>query len=223
MLVRGIWLESIGAIFFGVCTSLIALIVGRDFGDLLVELWRRNKQSSGARSCTEQDDDALDDGREKCFRSRVVILLVLATVFITLLAGTIVAAVLDRESDLRRSFWASSMFAPVGAILRWRLSALNRIRPTFPFGTFLANMAAMLLDVAIGSALLANPSSSDARLFLSALITGLGGSLSTVSTWLAEAVRLRRLHKYQYIVGTISSAQVLGLLVFGSTYWSVVR
>lgn len=79
-------------------------------------------------------------------------------------------------------------------------------------------MSAVLLDVTIGAALIPSDSSADEVLFLSAIITRFGGSLSTVSTWIAEAYELTRPQKYKYILGSIVCAQLLGIWLYGSTF-----
>lgn len=225
MLVAGNWLESIGAIFIGISASLCALTIGRDLGDALVNLFKLQENSlalslpPGSDDNENQDTDSLCQGGRSWLKN-VFMASVLAGVLIVMLAGTIVGAVLDIENAARRSFWASSMFAPLGATLRWVLSRMNPRHPRFPIGTFSANMAAVVLDVIVGVVLLTQPVSSDGVLFLSATITGLGGSLSTVSSWLAESVKLGRRHKYVYIIGSIACAQLLGVIIYGTAFWS---
>lgn len=230
MLVRGLWLESLGALIFGVCLPFCALVVGRDVGDLVTTLLLQRRHASLNGCMPEKPTDegsgemlvSDNQSSEHALSPKKLLALGLLLVsFLVLFSLSIVGAVLDRESRTRRSFWASTMLAPVGAVLRWKLSPLNRRRPTFPIGTFAANMTAVLLDVAIGAALLIqSDSSTDEKLFLSAVITGLGGSLSTVSTWIAEAYEMTRPQKYTYILGSVVCAQLLGILVYGSTFWS---
>lgn len=226
MLVRGSWLESMGAVFIGICTSLCALVIGRDFGDMLLLLFNLEK-SPNVETVSESRDGNEDDrehdqehyGAEEFGLKTSSKVSVLVIIFVVMLAGTIVGAILDVEDKTRRSLWASSIFAPLGSTLRWILSGLNQRYPTFPLGTFIANMAAMLLDVIIGAVILTRPLSSNGRLILTAMIAGLGGSLSTVSTWLAESLRLCRQQKHIYIISTIAFAQLLGIILYGSSYW----
>jgi len=77
-----------------------------------------------------------------------------------------------------------------GCVLRWLLSRLNtkeyRILPWFPFGTFAANMIACCIDFIIGG--LTNRYSLGywPMVILPAIRVGYAGSLSTVSTFIAE-------------------------------------
>lgn len=150
---------------------------------------------------------------------RVVILVF---VFSSLLSGCIAGAVLDVDAPIRRGYWGSAALAPIGAVTRWKLSRLNARSSRFPIGTFTANIAAVVLDTAIGAAILVHTNTSTtARIFLDAIITGIGGALSTVSTWMVEIHSLSTAYRYLYIVSTIVTAQALGLLVYGTTFWAV--
>lgn len=230
MVVAGLWLEGFGALFLGVCVSFCALVVGRDVGDLATYLVRWHKQVSHADSTAEKNvlegegNDVFpsdgENGDQALSWKKVFIVVSLLSSLLMLISLSIAGTVLDRRNPTRRSFWASTIFAPVGAVLRWRLSALNRRLPTFPIGTFIANLTAVLLDVAIGAALVVHSeASTETVFFLSSIITGLGGSLSTVSTWIAEASGLARPQKYTYVLASIACAQLLGIVVYGSTFW----
>lgn len=104
----------------------------------------------------------------------------------------IVLAIVDseRKHSGRRQQWFALLFAPFGCVLRWLLSKLNtkeyRILPWFPFGTFAANMIACCIDFIIGG--LTNRYSLGywPMVILPAIRVGYAGSLSTVSTFIAE-------------------------------------
>lgn len=131
------------------------------------------------------------------------------------LAGVSAAAATDEGY---RKEWASAAMAPVGALIRWYLSRLNR-DGGFPVGTFSANILATLFDAAIGAASLRHGVSRNVEIVLSALITGFAGSLSTVSTWVNEAAGMQRWKRYTYLFLTVSVAQLLGIMVYGIVYW----
>lgn len=104
----------------------------------------------------------------------------------------IVLAIVDSEEKHagRRQQWFALLFAPFGCILRWILSDLNvtqnRPLPWFPVGTFAANMIACCIDFIIGG--LTNRYSLGywPTVILPAIRVGYAGSLSTVSTFIAE-------------------------------------
>lgn len=88
--------------------------------------------------------------------------------------------------------WLAILFGPVGCLLRWRLGVLNYSLPRpyewLPLGTLCANLLACMLDFGM-AALLAKRGSQLTFVqasVVSALVTGCGGCLSTVSTWVAE-------------------------------------
>lgn len=230
MIVAGILLEGFGALFVGVSLSFVSFFVGRDVGDSVIYVLLRRSRPSPMQVTADKVTVAQEEGDTSPHESErpdhgsnwrePVMIAILSFVLLLLTSLGIAGAVLDNRDSTRRSFWASAMFAPVGAVLRWRLSPLNRIRPAFPIGTFLANITAVLLDAAIGAALVVHSDSSREEVFyLSAIITGLGGSLSTVSTWIAEASALPRPQKYTYIMVSLVSAQLLGILVYGTAFW----
>ena len=93
-----------------------------------------------------------------------------------------------------RNLWLALLLAPVGAIARWKLSALNgtlRGRWSWFFlGTFTANMLACALN-GVCKALTAGGDASFAlAVATSGWGTGLDGCLSTVSTWVSEIRKL---------------------------------
>ena len=105
----------------------------------------------------------------------------------------IVLAIVDSEHKHagRRQQWFALLMAPFGCSLRWLLARLNNRNdsncwPWFPLGTFLANMIACTIDFVIGG--LSNRYSLTywPMVVLPAIRVGYAGSLSTVSTFIAE-------------------------------------
>jgi len=121
------------------------------------------------------------------------------------------------------------VFAPLGCLLRWQLSAhLNSRIPSFPLGTFVANIfgvavLAMCFDI--------QQSESDASgmvaiggqvgcQMLQGVEDGFCGCLTTVSTWMLELKTLRRRHAYLYGGASVLSALATVVLLMGSVLWS---
>lgn len=105
----------------------------------------------------------------------------------------IVLAIVDneRKHSGRRQQWFALLFAPFGCILRWLLSKLNtrsdkHILPWFPLGTYLANMIACIVDLIIGGITNRYTLGYWPGVILPAIRVGYAGSLSTVSTFVAE-------------------------------------
>lgn len=229
-MVAGKVLEGILAIFVGVCMSFSALTIGRDFGNLIIfgfTVFGRRLKTNFRTDLTAPESLAQREERN-CLKSNLwdgVTAGWISALFIILLVGVMSGtAVLPDRSGLSRLFLASAMFAPLGAVIRWRLSFLNIHTPRFPVGTYIANMLAMALNFAILIAVEVKESvSNEVLFFLTALMAGLGGSLSTVSTWVTEGFKLCPLWRYCYILTTISSAVLLGALSYGVTVWLDAR
>jgi CrcB protein len=102
-------------------------------------------------------------------------------------------------------FAAVSIGAILGAWLRWGLAiALNAAVPNLPLGTLVANL--------VGSYIVGVP--AEWRLFV---ITGFLGSLTTFSTFSAEAVDLLAMQRYGWAMLHIGShlAGSLAMTVLG--------
>ena len=127
------------------------------------------------------------------------------------------------------------VFAPLGCLLRYYLSlALNTRTPSFPLGTFTANMfgcivMAMCYDLQRVSGIGA-PDATGAVSHsvlvscqvLLGILDGFCGSLTTVSTWVAELHGLSRRRK-AYLYGIVSIGVALGFFVVitGSMRWTI--
>lgn len=110
--------------------------------------------------------------------------------------------------------------APPGAVLRWKLSSLNGTVTTkswewFPMGTFLANLMGCIISmIAVGYEydMEAVQSIYDVTFFwgigtVRAIKVGFVGSLTTVSTFVAEINGFMRTsdHAYPYMLTTLFS------------------
>lgn len=146
-------------------------------------------------------------------------------------AAVWVAAFAD-PSYGRRDVWHKLALGPFGAVIRYLTAKMNgpvkkdSCVPThfyvgswnFPLWTFLCNMAATVLDSVVSLA--PAVAGSTWALWSGALSTGFGGSLSTVSTFIAEtAGQSRRWYKYRYVLASILTAQFLAILIRGIRAW----
>jgi fluoride ion exporter CrcB/FEX len=129
----------------------------------------------------------------------------------------------------------------IGAPLRWVLALrLNGLPGRWlPWGTLSANALGCSIDFVVYAVILGvqkreykHGGSSGGTLFNgeaaelwgAALRLGLAGSLSTVSTWVAELATLARaipdkLRAYTYAAGSVAGTAALGCAVYG---WAVV-
>ena len=116
-------------------------------------------------------------------------------------------------------FVAVGIGAALGAWARWGLgAALNAFLPNLPLGTLVANLAGgFLIGVAVEFFLQHSLMAPEWRLFI---ITGFLGSLTTFSTFSAEAVELLQLQQYGWAILLIGShllgsllMTVLGMLI----------
>jgi len=134
-------------------------------------------------------------------------------------------------------FWSKfclcGLFAPAGVFLRYELSAMNgKLLPTwFPWGTFAANLIAGIIingtvDVLLQVGPLEEASSMDiGPLLLAACSTGFAGSLSTISTFIAECHALfdrqnARRRGYIYALTSVFLACAVTLCYEGWSIWA---
>lgn len=133
-------------------------------------------------------------------------------------AATIIAAGVKR--DWRGVVAFAMVFSPAGALTRWYLSRhLNGLKPTFPLGTFAANMIGSLLE-SIFHLLQYRVSDGNSCAALQGLQDGYCGALTTVSTFVVELCTLQRAHAYRYAIISISLGSLIYVLVDGIDFWT---
>jgi fluoride ion exporter CrcB/FEX len=124
-----------------------------------------------------------------------------------------------------RQMWMAMVLSPFGAILRWRLSELNtrELRWTgvewFLWGTFLANIVAVVISIlteALVSQVDADDESFDwVKPAMGAVAVGFAGSLSTVSTMVAEMFfRDTPGQAHIYWLSTILCSMLISLAIY---------
>lgn len=110
----------------------------------------------------------------------------------------------------------SGLSLPGGRVLKW-----------FPWGTFAANVSACALDYACKAGELPLPAGGWGRALLSAVVSGVGGTLSTVSTWVVELQRLMLGYPvdrrgWAYMLWSIGVSLALGIAILGGAVWGGV-
>lgn len=113
------------------------------------------------------------------------------------------------------------VFSPIGCLARFYLSLyLNGKMPSFPLGTFIANifgtmvlgMSWDLQHVPLGSVVGCQ--------VLQGIEGGFCGCLTTVSTWVSELSSLRRRHAYRYGAASVVVAFCSLVAIMGSVQWT---
>ena len=114
------------------------------------------------------------------------------------------------------------VFAPLGCLVRFYLSSwLNGKIPSFPLGTFTANMSGTVIlgmcwdlqHVPLGGVVGCQ--------VLQGIQDGFCGCLTTVSTWVGELSTLRRRHAYMYGGLSIAIALAFLVVIMGSMKWTI--
>ncbi|KAI8911778.1 hypothetical protein EDD86DRAFT_203242 [Gorgonomyces haynaldii] len=112
----------------------------------------------------------------------------------------------------------SVMIAPLGTFARYLLGTFNKMH-RIPLGTLTANLIATVIIMAVYISQ-TTPTSLVLCIFLSSLVVGFCGCLSTISTWISELHKLDLHDAYLYFTGTMTISQLVGLVILGSFSWS---
>ena len=135
--------------------------------------------------------------------------------------GAVFLAIFPPQDVWRGRIVFSLVFSPLGTLLRFYLAVyLNGKIPSFPLGTFAANVFAtvtlgMAWDIAhvpIGGVV--------ACQVLQGVENGFCGCLSTVSTWVVELTSLRRQHAYMYGGGSFAVSFAFLVAIMGGLRWT---
>ncbi|KAG4283060.1 hypothetical protein FPRO06_09733 [Fusarium proliferatum] len=135
--------------------------------------------------------------------------------------GAILLCIYPPSDDWRGSVLFSLAFTPLGVFTRFYLAVfLNGKLPTFPLGTFAANVSGTLILAVVWdlSQILSRPSIG--YQLLEGVKNGYCAVVTTVSTLALELSSLQRKHAYRY--GTVSFLVSFGLVVIisGSFKWT---
>jgi fluoride ion exporter CrcB/FEX len=208
--------------------SITATNDGWDVDGLLC--WEKSKEKlSGLSNLTEDELDTDYKWHQSwLFNLPFAVAMVVATQFI-LLVSVLVLTGEDRYTVTYRKMMYSLVFAPIGAIVRWKLADINGKLTVpgwgwFPTGTFAANMLGSIVSAAVVAYeyrydyVLGYSNTFWLDGTLTALRVGFAGSLTTVSTFVAEVngfMARRTEHAYPYMIITLGTACLLGSLVYG--------
>ena len=148
--------------------------------------------------------------------------------------GAVLLAIFPPDRGAGTEMWRGEVlfalvFAPLGCLLRFYVSMkLNGLVPAFPLGTFAVNMfgtavegmcfdlqhAGIGADSNVGGGLLGCQ-------VLQGVMDGFCGTLTTVSTWVAEINGLKRKHGWFYAFGSVIGGLCLLVVIMGSVRWSI--
>jgi CrcB protein len=146
--------------------------------------------------------------------------------------GAVLMAIFPPHNAWRSQALFACVFAPVGCLLRYYASLVfNPILPSFPLGTFTVNifgtavlgMAYDLQRVPLRFSGIVGGSLIGCQV-LQGIQDGFCGTLTTVSTWIAEIDTLaKKKRRNAYVYGGVSVAVGVALLVIimGSVRWGV--
>lgn len=114
------------------------------------------------------------------------------------LAAAAVGVGVETRHDWLRSAWISVLLGPPAAWLRWQLSRLNGAPQEegwrwFPYGTFIVNVVATAIATGMGAIQLRVQLAYWPAIVVEAVIDGFCGTLSTISTFMAEVRKTRSL------------------------------
>jgi len=132
------------------------------------------------------------------------------------------------EVTYRTMIYAMTL-APAGALLRWKLSSWNGKLNVegwewLPLGTLTANVVGSMVSIAaVAGEYRIGPNSHYTQSFwpvgtIRAVKVGFSGSLTTVSTFVAEIngfMQNETEHAYPYIIATLSMCSALSAVVYG--------
>jgi len=118
----------------------------------------------------------------------------------------------------------SLLFSPFGVLARWRLVKFNYWRPGFPLGTFACNILACALSGSLGRLLAGNPGPEESIVVL-AMISGFGGSLSSLAAFVREILSgldpiIFKWDGVTYAVATLFWGFLIGFLTRASNDWA---
>jgi len=178
-------------------------------------------EDSESRNNDQNEIDEENDGEQP---AETPSLRAIATAVFMLSLVTQVTSLLVFKKPDQQQFAISLLFSPLGVICRWKLSKWNSRHPSFPLGTFTANMLSCSLSGSIGSLLAGNPGEEES-IVLTSMISGFAGSLSTLATLVVQVldlidVVLFRLDGAVYAFVTIFWGVVIGLLTRSAVDWA---
>ncbi|KAF4333152.1 chromosome condensation [Fusarium beomiforme] len=136
-------------------------------------------------------------------------------------AGAVIMCIFPPHDAWRGSVLFSIAFAPLGVFTRFYLAIyVNGKLPTFPLGTFAANVLGSLILAVVWDISYLSSMASIGEQLLDGVKNGYCAAVTTVSTLALDLSTLQRQHAYRY--GTVSFLVSFGLMVIisGSVQWT---
>lgn len=191
---------------------------------------RDERRGYGIRIATdgdeEDDSESINEEEEEEKSSLPSIRAVVTALFVMSLVTQFTSLSFFSQNSDDQQIALSLLFSPLGVLARWRLSKFNSWRPTFPIGTFTANILACALSGSLGQLLAGNPGPEESIVLVS-FIQGFGGTLSSLATFIVEILAgidpiLFRFDGFIYAILSICWALVVGFVFSASVDWADV-
>jgi fluoride ion exporter CrcB/FEX len=241
--------DRIGDAFVGYMLGIQLPIIAYRFGQhvaVYVFIWRcrfetrrDERRGYGIRlsmnEASERDSDDEGDGQngdnaahatvhEESSERKIPSVRAVATALFVLALVTQCTSLSFFNDPEKQQIALSLLFSPLGVLARWRLSRLNSWRPTFPLGTFTSNIVACLLSGSLGQLLAGNPGPKE-RIVLVSIISGFGGTLSSLAAFVVEVLAgidpvLFRFDGFFYACSSIFWAWLVGFLFSATADWA---
>ena len=218
---------------FGYLLGVILATASFRFGLQVATSFYSRHQNSSDTTSTDNEQLAIEEEEEEEEEEKK--LFWLPKIFIIVCAfallGLFVFAAQVSNIQFYKNMTIMWILAPFGALTRWKLSNWNKAANRFisvgrmswvPIGTLSANLLGSIISI-LFTALLYNPNigtgSGWTEAIFFALISGLAGSLSTVSSMVKEIAFLNDDHMDQmkgqvYACLTCVTASLLGLIIY---------
>ncbi|KAK9256924.1 CrcB-like protein-domain-containing protein [Lipomyces tetrasporus] len=208
-----------------ICLSLAGIKFGAHVGLYTRSLWNGfMRRSSSESSNGDEVNESLSEKPRYGFgmvtgRRTIPLLKLLAMI---LGPGCWIGAVLMAIfiSKWRGNVLFALVFGPLGTLSRWLLARyMNPLRPSFPLGTFIANILGTVL-IGIFTIIQQRVDNTTGCQVLQGMMDGYCGCLTTVSTFALELLTLHRNHAWRYGSASVVCGVLITCLTMGVDHWS---
>ena len=240
---------NVGQAVVGYIIGLQLPIVAYRFGQhvaVYIFVWRTRREARkderrggyGIRLSTNDDDleqdenssgdsdDDDDEKKRKAAEDEMPSLRAVITAIFIMALVTQITSIFFFDTPENQQIALSLLFSPLGVFARWRLTKLNRWKPTFPLGTFTCNILACALSGSLGTILSGDPG-ENTQIVLSSIVNGFGGTLSSLASFVVEILAgidpvLLRYDGVVYAAASIGCAMIVGFVFSASVEWADV-